>query len=115
MDTISIIVGFLAGIIVGGAIIFIVVNWITTRKRDQIINNAEAQAETIMKDKMVKAKERFLQLKEEHENFIGERNRKAQSTEDRIKHKEVQLSQQIESSKRKENEVDAIRENLNTQ
>ncbi len=115
MDTISIIVGFLAGIIVGGAIIFIVVNWITTRKRDQIINNAEAQAETIMKDKMVKAKERFLQLKEEHENFIGDRNRKAQSTEDRLKHKEVQLSQQIESSKRKENEVDAIRENLNTQ
>ncbi len=55
MDTISIIVGLLAGIIVGGAIIFVVVNWLTTRKRDQIIGDAEAQAETIMKDKMVKA------------------------------------------------------------
>ena len=115
MDTISIVVGLLAGIIVGGAIVFTVVNWLTTKKRDQIINDAEAQAETIMKDKMVKAKERFLQLKEEHEKFIGERNRKVQSAEDRIKHKEVQLSQQLEGSKRKEKEVDAIRDNLDKQ
>lgn len=115
MDTISIIVGLLAGIIVGGAIIFVVVNWLTTRKRDQIIGDAEAQAETIMKDKMVKAKERFLQLKEEHEKFIGDRTRKIQSAEDRQKHKESQLSKQIETNKRKEKEGDAIRANLEKQ
>jgi len=115
MDTISIIVGLLAGIIVGGAIIFVVVNWLTTRKRDQIIGDAEAQAETIMKDKMVKAKERFLQLKEEHEKFIGDRTRKIQSAEDRQKHKESQLSKQIETNKRKEKEGDAIRANMEKQ
>ena len=115
MDTISIIVGLLAGIIVGGAIIFVVVNWLTTKKRDQIIGDAEGQAETIMKDKMVKAKERFLQLKEEHEKFIGDRTRKIQSAEDRQKHKESQLSKQIETNKRKEKEGDAIRSNMEKQ
>ena len=115
MDTISIIVGLLAGIIVGGAVVFAVVNYLTTKKRDQIINNAEAQAETLMKDKMVKAKEKFLQLKEEHEKFIGERNRKVQSAEDRQKHKEAQLSKELELSKRKDKEIEAIRGNLENQ
>ncbi len=115
MDTISIVVGLLAGIIVGGAVVFTVVNWLTTRKRDRIIDDAEAQAETIMKDKMVKAKEKFLQLKEEHEKFISERNKKVQSAEDRQKHKESQLSKQLEGNKRKEREIDAIRTNLEKQ
>ncbi len=115
MDTISIVVGLLAGIIVGGAIIFVVVNWITTKKRNQIIGDAEVQAESIMKDKMVKAKERFLHLKEEHEKFIGDRTRKIQSAEDRQKHKESQLSKQIETNKRKEKEGDAIRDNMEKQ
>jgi ribonuclease Y len=115
MDTISIIVGLLAGIIVGGAIVFLVVNWLTTKKRDQIIQDAKAQAETIMKDKMVKAKEKFLQLKEEHEKFISERNRKVQSAEDRQKHKEAQLSKELETAKRKDKEIEAIRVNLENQ
>ena len=115
MDTISIVVGLLAGIIIGGAVVFVVVNWLTTRKRDQIIGDAEAQAETIMKDKMVKAKEKFLHLKEEHERFISDKNRKIQSVEDRVKHKESQLSKQIEGQKRKEKEVEAIRTNLEKQ
>lgn len=115
MDTISIIVGLLAGIIVGGAVIFVVVNYLTTKKRDQIINNAESQAETIMKDKMVKAKEKFLQLKEDHEKFISERNRKVQSSEDRQKHKEAQLSKDLESNKRKNKEIEAVRTNLEKQ
>ncbi len=54
MDIISIVVGLLAGIIAGGAIVFVVVSKITTRKRDSIISEAESQAETIMKEKMVK-------------------------------------------------------------
>ena len=115
MDTISIVVGLLAGIIIGGAIIFAVVNWLTTKKRDQIIGDAEVQAETIMKDKMIKAKEKFLQLKEEHEHFINDKNRKIQSVEDRVKHKESQLSKQIENQKRKEKEVEAVRGNLEKQ
>lgn len=115
MDTMSLIVGLLSGLIVGGAIVFVIINVLRSKKRNQIISEAEAKAEAIMKDKMVKAKEKFLQLKEEHENVINERNRKIQSSEDRIKHKESQLSKQIESSKRKEKEIDSIKQNLEKQ
>ena len=86
-----------------------------TKKRDQIIKDAEVQADAVMKDKMVKAKEKFLQLKEEHEKTISERSRRVQSNEDRIKHKESQLSKQIESNNRKDKEIEAIRKNLDQQ
>ena len=106
MDTMSVTVGLLAGIILGGAIAFVIINFFRTKKRDQIIKDAEVQADAVMKDKMVKAKEKFLQLKEEHEKTISERSRRVQSNEDRIKHKESQLSKQIESNNRKDKEIE---------
>ena len=115
MDTMSLTVGLLAGIILGGAIAFVIVNYFRTKKRDQIIKDAEVKADAVMKDKMVKAKEKFLQLKEEHEKTISERSRRVQSAEDRIKHKESQLSKQIESNNRKDKEVETIRKNLDQQ
>lgn len=115
MDTMSLTVGLLAGIILGGAIAFVIVNYFRTKKRDQIIKDAEVKADAVMKDKMVKAKEKFLQLKEEHEKTISERSRRVQSTEDRIKHKESQVSKQIESNNRKDKEVEAVRKNLDQQ
>jgi ribonuclease Y len=115
MDKMSIIIGLLTGVILGGVIVFVLVNYLRTKKRNQIIKDAEDKAEAIMKDKMVKAKEKFLQLKVDHEKMIGERNRRIQSNEDRIKHKESQLSKQIESNKRKDKEGEAIRKNLDQQ
>ena len=115
METMSVLVGLLAGIIVGGFIVFIIVNVLRTKERDQIMKDADAKADAIMKDKMVKAKEKFLTLKEEHEKIINDKNRRIQSTEDRIKHKESQLSQQIEGNKRKEKQQTTIRENLDQQ
>jgi ribonuclease Y len=115
MDNMSLIVGLLSGVILGGAIVFVLVNYLRTKKRNQIIKEAEDKADAIMKDKMVKAKEKFLQLKEDHEKMIGDKNRRLQSSEDRIKHKESQLSKQIESIKRKDKEIEAIRKNLEQQ
>lgn len=114
-DTMSVIVGLLAGIILGGAIAFIIANYFRTKKRNQIIKDAEIKADAVMKEKMVKAKEKFLQLKEEHEKTISERSRRVQSTEDRIKHKESELSKQIEKNNRKDKEIEAIRKNLDQQ
>ena len=114
-DAMSVIVGLLAGIILGGAIAFVIVNFFRTKKRNQIIKDAEVKADAVMKDKMVKAKEKFLQLKEEHEKTISERSRRVQSSEDRIKHKESQLSKQIESNSRKDKEIEAVRKNMDQQ
>jgi ribonuclease Y len=115
MDTMSLLIGLLSGLILGGAVVFVIIHYLRSKKRKQLIADAEQKADAIMKDKMVKAKEKFLQLKEEHEKQITDRNRKIQSAEDRIKHKERELSKQLESVKRKNKDVDRIKTNLEQQ
>ena len=43
-------------------------------KSKRILSDAEAEAEVIKKEKILQAKERFLQLKTEHEKVINEKN-----------------------------------------
>ncbi len=84
-------------------------------KSRKIIAEAEAEAEVIKKEKILQAKERFLQLKAEHEKVINEKNNKIALAESRIKQKELTLSQKLEEAQRKKNEAEAIRENLTSQ
>lgn len=84
-------------------------------KSRKIVSEAETEAEVIKKEKILQAKERFLQLKAEHEKVINEKNNKIGLAESRIKQKELTLSQKLEEIQRRKNEADAIRENLNSQ
>jgi len=85
------------------------------KKSRKIIDEAEAEAEVIRKEKILQAKERFLQLKSDHEKVITEKNVKIAQAENRIRQKELTLSQKIEEAQRKKNESEAIRENLTAQ
>lgn len=115
MDTISIIIGGVAGVVAGGVVVAIVLNGALKKKRQSIIKEAELEGESIKKDKILQAKEKFLQLKEDHEKVINERNRKIQSGEDRIKSKEKKLNDQLGEVNRKEKKIDSIKKNLETQ
>ncbi|MBN2612746.1 MAG: ribonuclease Y [Bacteroidales bacterium] len=99
----------------GAAISYFIWQIALRHKKEQIVKDAETEAEVIKKDKMLQAKERFLQLKSDHEKFINERNSKMTIAESRIKQKETQLSQKIEETQRAKNEIEIIRENLNAQ
>jgi ribonuclease Y len=85
------------------------------QKSVQLVREAEAEAEVIKKDKMLQAKERFLQLKTEHEKAIQARNNEVLQSENRAKQKESTLSQKLEETKRKQSEIDAQRDALNQQ
>ena len=85
------------------------------QKSVQLLREAEAEAEVLKKDKMLQAKERFLQLKSEHEKTIQTRNNEVAQSENRAKQKESMLSQKLEETKRKQTELDAAREGLNQQ
>ncbi len=110
-----IIITAVIGVVVGVIIGYFLLNSLLQKKQNAIIKEAEEKAENIKQKKMLQAKEKFLELKEEHELTIKERNAKIQSFEDKLKHRDRTLSQQLEQSKRKENEVDAIKENLGKQ
>src|SRR5580658_10007097 len=59
----------------------------------KIIAEAELKAETIKKEKNLEAKERFVQLKSEHDREILEKSRKINETENRVKQKEISINQ----------------------
>jgi len=115
---IAAIAALVVGIIVG-KIIFAK----DTRKRVEeaelqaqtLIKEAELRAQTIRKEKELEAKERFVQLKAEHEREVLERNRKVVEGENRIKQKEHTLNQKTEQLERQVKENDAIKQNLNRQ
>ena len=101
---------------VGGGIISYLI-WQTALKRriKRTIRESEIEAEVIKKDKILQAREKFLQLKAEHEKYITEKNSKMAITETRLKQKETSLSQRFEENQRAKNELEVIRENLNAQ
>jgi ribonuclease Y len=99
----------------GGLLSYFLWNAAFSHRRKKIVNQAETEAEVIKKDKIIQAKERFLQLKTEHEKYINERNNKLADAENRFKQREALISQRIEETQRTRREVDAIRDNLTTQ
>jgi ribonucrease Y len=122
MDNPLIIIAGLIGLVIG-AIIAAMFTKKTNKgiveaaeeKAGIILKEAESKGEILLKDKMLEAKERFFQLKTEHEKHISEKDKNILAAENRIKQKETTLNQQTEASKRKQSEVEAIQLNLNNQ
>jgi len=111
---IFVIVG-VAGIIVGGLVTGTILNKALERKRDALLKEAMDKAEVIKKEKILQAKEKFLQLKGEHEKYINEKNDELARSENRYKQKEVALNQRIEELSKKQKEVGTIKQNLTNQ
>ena len=113
MDTtvLFIIIGA-SSFVIGAGLAYMVYLKILSKKAAEIVREAEEKGETIKKDKLLQAKEKFLALKEEHGKEIKDSTRRIQQAEDRIKSKESQLSKQIESSKHAEKSLEKVRENL---
>ena len=80
-----------------------------------LIKEAELRAETIRKEKEVAAKEKFVQLKAEHDRDVLERTRKVSESENRLRQKESTLNQKNEQLDRQLKENEVIKQNLNKQ
>jgi ribonuclease Y len=80
-----------------------------------ILKEAELRAETVKKEKQLEAKERFVQLKSEHDKEVMDRNRKLGEAENRIKQKEISINQKEAGIDKQTKENEAIKENLNRQ
>lgn len=66
---------------------------------DQMVKEAKISSENIKRDKMLQAKERFLELKSEHEKVILDRDRKISEVEKRLRDKESQLNSELAKNK----------------
>jgi ribonuclease Y len=80
-----------------------------------ILKEAELRAETVRKEKELEAKEKFVQLKAAHERETLERNKKTNDAENRIRQKEQSVNQKENNLDKQIKENEAIKENLNRQ
>lgn len=98
--TISLLGGF------GGGWIICVLS--SKAKMRRLLADAEAEAENLKKKKMLEAKEKFFNLKAEHDKQVVAHNAKMQQ-------RELSLNQRQGELQRKSNEIEAIRKNLDSQ
>ena len=112
---IEILLTVIAGLILGGGIVFLVYKSMLKARAKSIVDEAEKEAEVIKKNKLLEVKEKFLHLKADLEKQANARNAKIQMVESKIKQRELQLSQQQQDLVRKKSEVDAMRTNMDSQ
>jgi ribonuclease Y len=114
MDNIVTIIIGIVGIVAGFAIAKIIEksnisNLIKTAKKEaaSIIKDANFEAENIKKDKILQAKEKFIELKSEHEQVILARDKKVAEVEKRVRDKESLISNELAKAKRVNDDYEA--------
>ena len=109
------VVAAIAGAVIGIAIYIAVVRLVAKGHADAIIEKANAEAENIRQQKIFQAKEKFLQLKSEHEKFVNSKNSELKDRENNIKSREGQLNQQAGELNRRQRDLDSQKGQLNAQ
>ncbi|GGE16694.1 ribonuclease Y [Psychroflexus salis] len=123
METTTIIIGVVA-IIIGLAVGFLIAKSAEKNKATgtlvnaekeakRIVKDAEKEGESIKKDKILQAKEKFIELKAEHEKVINNKDKKIADAENRIKDKESKLSSELAKSKNLSTQLEAKTEDYN--
>ncbi|MDN3205529.1 ribonuclease Y [Algoriphagus sediminis] len=84
-------------------------------KAAALIREAEINAESIKKDRIFQAKEKYLKLKSEFEEEMSKKKNIILTNENKIKQREQHTSKELEKLKRKQAELDSSKENLQAQ
>lgn len=112
-STLTIIICSIAGIGIGFAIAKILekanVTAIIKNAKNEaasILKDARTDAEALKKDKILQAKEKFLELKAEHEQVILGRDKKIAEAEKRTRDKESQVSSELARNKKLNEELE---------
>jgi ribonuclease Y len=121
LNIISIILGLVALIV--GTILGKVIFTKNTQKTiadaeaqaQKIVADGQLQAENLKKEKLLEAKEKFVQLKSDHERDVMQRTQKLSESENKIKQKEQSLNQKEGNLEKQLKENETIKDNLNRQ
>ncbi len=77
------------------------------REAASIVKEAKVEGESIKKDKIFQAKEKFLELKAEHEKVIINKDKKMAEAEKRTRDKESQVGSELAKNKNMNNQLQA--------
>ena len=85
------------------------------KQKENILKEAEVKNEALKQEKILQAKEKFLQLKTEHDKNVNERNQHLVTLENKAKQRDSELAKKVEDATRKDKELEAQKVQLNTQ
>jgi ribonuclease Y len=85
------------------------------QEKENLIKEVEVKAESFKQEKILQAKEKFLQLKAEHDKAVNERNQQLVVLENKAKQREGDLSKKIEEATKKDKEVESQKTHLASQ
>ncbi len=114
MTVVTILVS-IACFVVGGFASYLFFKHGLKTKCDNILKEAETEAEVIKQKKLLEVKEKFLNKKADLEKEVAIRNQKIQQAENKLKQREMVLNQRQEEIQRKKAEAEAVKENLEAQ
>ncbi|MDE7152840.1 MAG: ribonuclease Y [Muribaculaceae bacterium] len=80
-----------------------------------IIEDAKREADVLLKNKLLEAREQEMKIKSDAEKTANQRMSKIQSMEAKIRQRETQLNQQQSENQRTRNELDNVRAGLDQQ
>ena len=111
----EILIFVIVAFIIGGGVAWFSHSTLVKSQAKKIIADAEKEAETIKKNKLLEVKEKFLSLKTDLEKQVNARNSKIQSQEAKLRQREMSFNQRQEELQKRKLEQDAIRESLELQ
>ena len=76
------------------------------KEAENILKNAQSEGESIKKDKIFQAKEKFLELKAEHEKVIISKDKKINDAFKRTRDKESQISSELAKNAKLNKQLD---------
>ncbi|MCR9153466.1 MAG: ribonuclease Y [Croceimicrobium sp.] len=111
METTTIIAALVA-LVAGIGLAFILNATVLKKKHKHLMAEAQKEAEAIKKEKILQAKEKFLELKAEHEKVINKREQKLTDRFNNVKEKEQRGREHAEKNKKEYKENQRLREEL---
>ncbi len=85
------------------------------KSAEGILKEANINAETIKKEKIIEAKERFIKLKSEFDEEANRKKNQIIINENKVKQRDAHVSKLVEQNKRREAELESKMENLDAQ
>ncbi len=115
MEVLLIIAGLVGGIILGYVLFVASRKKQLEKEKERILDEAKSQGENLKKDRILEAKEKYMQLRSEYEKEANKRNQELSSSENRLRQKEQSLDDKIKNLKQKEDEIIQKSERLDVQ
>lgn len=115
LETIFIAIALIAGVVAGFVIANSRLNKSSVQEKANLIKEAEVKAESFKQEKILQAKEKFLQLKADHDKLVNERNQQLVVLENKAKQREGDLAKKVEEATKKDKELEGQKIQLNTQ